>query len=158
MISIIIPYYNDGKYITRLIGDIEASYIKDGYEVLIIDGKSNLESRAIIEEIARTHPNIKVLDNEKRITPCAINIGINESKGEYIILLSAHCGIAPNFIQTLIDECQSLNADVIGAVGKTETLENGYQADAIKNVLSSKFGVGNALYRTGVDSIKKLIR
>jgi len=156
MISIIITYYNDEKYIARLIVDIGTNYIKDGYEVLIIDGKSNLESRAIIEEIARTHPNIKILDNEKRITPCAINIGINESRGEYIILLSAHCGIAPNYIQTLIDECESLNADVIGAVGMTETLGSSHQAAAIKYVLSSRFGVGNAFYRTGVDSIKEV--
>ena len=157
MISIIIPYYNDEKYIVKLVAEIEANNIKkDEYEVLIIDGKSNLESRAIIEEIATNHPNIKILDNVKRITPCAINIGINESKGEYIILLSAHCGIAPNYIQTLIDECESLNADVIGAVGKTETLGNSHQELAIKYVLSNKFGVGNALYRIGIDSIKEV--
>lgn len=156
MLSIIIPYYNDDKYIARLIEQINTNYIKDKYEVLIIDGKSDYRSRLVIEDIAKANPNIRIIDNQKRITPCAINIGINEAKGEYIILLSAHCGIAPNYIQTLVDECTCLNADVIGAVGKMETLESNHQAAAIKYVLSSKFGVGNALYRLGIDEIKEV--
>lgn len=156
MISIIIPYYNDDKYIVKLIKQIETNNVKDEYEVLIIDGKSDSRSRLIIEDAAKINPNIRILDNEKRITPCAINIGIKEAKGDYVILLSAHCGIAPNYIQTLVDECESLNADVIGAVGKMETLESNHQTAAIKCVLSSKFGVGNALYRLGVDKITEV--
>lgn len=156
MISIIIPYYNDDKYIAGLIEQIKTNIIKDEHEVLIIDGKSDCEQRLVIENIAKNNPNIRIVDNQKRITPCAINIGINESKGEYIILLSAHCGIAPNYIQTLVDECKYLNADVIGAIGKMETFKSNHQALAIRYVLSSKFGVGNALYRTGVKMIKEV--
>lgn len=156
MISIIIPYYNDDQYIAKLVEQIKANDIKDKYEVIIIDGNSDYRSRLIIEDIAKVNHNIRIVDNEKRITSCAINIGIRESKGDYVILLSAHCGIAPNYIQTLVDECESLNADVIGAVGRTETLESSHQAAAIKYVLSSKFGVGNALYRLGVDKITEV--
>jgi len=156
MISIVIPYLNDDKHIEKLIEQIKCNDVKDNYEVLIVDGKSDYNSRLIIEDIAKKDSSIRIIDNSKRITPCAINIGIKESKGEYIILLSAHCGIALNYIQTLVDECKLLSADVIGSVGKVETYSGTKSAVSIRCVLSSRFGVGNSLYRIGITKITEV--
>jgi len=153
MISIVIPYFNDKAVVGNLVEQIGSNVIDEQYEILIIDGGSDKSSRDTIDEIAARNPRVRVLDNILRITSCALNIGIRAAKGEFIILLSAHCAIADNYIRVLVRECRETGADVIGAKGYTDTLENSKQAVSIKSVLSDKFGVGNAHYRTDVKGI-----
>lgn len=156
MVSIIIPYFNDGRVIAHLIEQISQNNVLDAYEVLIIDGGSDSSSRDTINQIACGNSRVQILDNLYRITSCGLNIGIRAAKGEYIILLSAHCAIADNYISVLVRECQEMNADVIGAKGYTDTLIDNPQARSIKGVLSDRFGVGDAHYRTDFDRIMEV--
>ena len=97
--SIIIPIYNEEKYIGDCLKSIIRQSYKGNVEIIIIDGLSTDKTLEIIKEFS--DKRIKIFYNHKRITPTAINIGINNAKGDIIIRIDGHWTIPKNFIKTL---------------------------------------------------------
>ena len=85
-VSIVVPCRNEARYIRPLLDSILTNeYPRDRLEVLIVDGMSDDGTRAVIAAYARRHPMIRLLDNPKRITPCALNLGISQARGTIIM-------------------------------------------------------------------------
>ncbi len=153
-ISIIIPVYNEEKYIeTCLKSILQSSYDVSKMEILLVDGSSEDETLAIVERYRNTYDCIRVLKNPEKITPISMNIGIREAKGEYIFILSAHAKYEKEYFSKLQTHIEALNAECVGAVLHTEVKHKNYKSNAIKEVLQNIFGVGNATFRTGSDKI-----
>jgi succinoglycan biosynthesis protein ExoA len=80
-VSIIIPYRNEEKFITAYLDSIIANdFPKDRFEVFAIDGMSEDGAREVIGSYVQKHPWIKLVENPKKITPVALNIGIKKCK------------------------------------------------------------------------------
>ncbi len=60
-------------------------YPKYRLEVLVVDGMSEDGTRGIIEQYPRSYQFVKLLENPKKITPCGLNKGIREARGEDLI-------------------------------------------------------------------------
>ena len=90
------------------------------------------------------------MHNYKKITPSALNIGVNASKGKYIIRLDAHAEYCKNYIDKTIHYLDQSDSNVlnIGGYIVTKSKKNNILADTISRVLSSVFGVGNSHFRT----------
>ena len=155
-ISIIIPIYNEEKYIKECLESIINSDInKEEIEVLLVDGGSTDKTIDIIKEYLKKYPYFKYLYNPKKVAPVAMNIGIKEAKGDYIFIISAHAFYPKNYFSELIKNIKKLNADCVGGVLVTEVKNKTKTSNAIKNVLSDKLGVGSS-FRVGVDKIKEV--
>lgn len=156
MLSVICPLYNEEKYIARCIDSIlRQDYPKDDLEVLFIDGMSTDRSREIIQRYCDEYPFLHLLKNPHKIVPYAMNQGIAASKGEVIIRLDMHAEYDPTYFSTLVRYLKELDADNVGCVWVTDVLNKTDKTLAIKEVLSNKFGVGNASFRTGVQEIQR---
>lgn len=150
-VSIIIPCYNEENFIPGLLEDLlHQDYPRDRMEILIVDGLSTDRTREIIAEYAAANPFIRLLDNEKRFVPFALNIAVRGSKGEVIIRMDAHAKYPPDYVSRLVRNLFELNADNTGGVWITVPGNKSLKALAISKVLSSPFGVGNALYRLNI--------
>ena len=157
MLSVICPIYNEEKYIANCIESIlQQDYPKDDLEIIFVDGRSTDKTRQIVEEYTRQYPQIRLIDNPKRIVPVAMNIGIKESIGDVIIRLDAHAQYEKNYFSTLTKALFDLNADNVGSVCVTDVLNRTQKTLAIREVLSNKFGVGNSVFRTGVNDIREV--
>lgn len=157
IISIIIPIYNEEKYIDSCLSSIVRSDIdKNGMEVFVVDGKSTDNTSNIVKEYCEKYPYIKLIINSKRIVPCAMNIAIKKAKGDFIIRLDAHSEYPPDYISKLIESAQKLDADNVGGICITKTRLITDKTKAIVAVLSNKFGVGNSYFRTGSNEIKEV--
>lgn len=153
-ISVIIPCRNEEKYIGKCIDSIfEQDYPKENFDLYIVDGKSTDKTKEIVQEFCKKEKNIHLLDNPDKTAPFAMNIGIRKSKGDIIIRLDAHSSYSTNYISTLSKKLVELNADNVGCVCNTDVLNKTPKTLAIKEVLSSPFGVGNSSFRTGVEKI-----
>ena len=151
-ISIIIPIRNEENYIKECVESIlNFDYPKEYLEILFVDGMSEDKTIEILNEYQKTFSYIKILKNRKRIVPVAMNIGIKEAKGEYICRLDAHAKYPVNYIRKLLYWSKKLNADNVGAVCMTSIKNDWNISKAIQFVMSDKFGVGNSLFRTGID-------
>lgn len=145
-VSIIIPCRNEEKFIEKCLDSIIAQdYPKNKLEVLVIDGMSSDRSREIVENYAKGHSFIRLLENPKRIVPTALNIGIREAKGEIIVWMSAHSTFAPDYIRQCISALQTTGAANVG--GTLQALGTGYISNAIAVAATSPFGIGDARYR-----------
>lgn len=152
-ISIIVPIRNEEKYIKECIESIISfEYPSHLLEILFVDGMSDDNTISIINQYIEKYDFIKIINNNDKIVPIAMNIGIKASRGDYICRLDAHARYPKNYICKLLEWSQKLNADNVGSVCITGTKNNTNKSNAIQFVMSDKFGVGNSLFRTGVDS------
>ncbi len=122
------------------------SYPIEKIEVLIIDGGSTDRTKKEVIELKLEGLDIKLLDNPKKITPAAMNIGVANASHELLMWCGAHAIYDLEYvrqsIQTLLDTPDASSVGgVIRPIAKT-TMGN-----AIALATSSKFGIGNAKYR-----------
>ena len=148
LVSIIIPCRNEEKFISKCLDSIVAQdYPKDKLEVLVIDGMSKDRTRQIVNEYSKKHSFIKILENPKRITPCALNIGIKNAKGGTIMRMDAHTTYEKNYVSKCIKYLKEYNADNVGGIWKIVPRQDTLVGKAITFSLSHPFGIGNAYYR-----------
>jgi glycosyltransferase involved in cell wall biosynthesis len=154
-ISIIIPILNEEKYIDNCINSILNANI-DNFELILIDGGSQDKTINIIEDYMKKYSFIQLLHNTKKIVPISMNMGIKKAEGKYIIRVDAHAFYPKDYFRKLIHYHKKLNADNIGGVIITDIKNKTKKSNSIKEVLSNRFGVGNADFRTGIDRVKEV--
>lgn len=153
MLSVICPIFNEEKYIAKCIDSIlSQDYPRSDLEVIFVDGMSTDKTREIVRDYSAMYPFIRMIDNLDRIVPIAMNIGIKASRGDVIMRLDAHATYETNYFRVLTEALNELQADNVGAVCKTDVLNKTPKTCAIKEVLSNKFGVGNSIFRTGINN------
>lgn len=124
-VSIIIPVYNEGEYIEECIKSVvNQDYPKDELELLLIDGDSQDNTVEIVRKMIEKYPFIKVLNNPKRTVQYALNIGIENAIGTYIVRMDAHAEYANDYVSKCVSCLKRTGADNVGgptnAQGKTE--------------------------------------
>jgi len=146
-ISIVIPALNEEGFIIDCINSIsKGSYPADKIEIIVVDGGSRDNTVEQVEQLSLRHLNIVLLTNPKKITPAAMNIGINAAKYDLLMWCGAHAIYDKNYVlysvNTLLDQPNAASVGgVITPIAKTTT------GKAIAIATSSKFGIGNAQYR-----------
>lgn len=148
-VSVIIPILNEELYIKQCLNTcLNQDYSKNHIEFLLIDGGSTDKTLEIIETYRVHYPDtFRIIYNKKKYTPYALNLGIDNSKGEYILIMASHSDYANDFITKNVELLNEIDTDIIGGV--TETKSRTTIGNAMSIVLSSKFGVGNSNFRTG---------
>jgi len=150
-VSIIIPARNEEKFIKRCVESfLKCDYPGELIEVIVVDGMSEDRTREIVTEISRRDDRVLLIDNERKITPVAMNLGVKASKGEYVFFSGAHSEMPSDYISKCIKHAIETGADNVGGVMKTEPRVKSAVGIAISKVLSSPLGVGGAKFRTGV--------
>ena len=147
-ISVIVPVYNEEKYLDAcVLSMLEQDYPKELMEWIFVDGMSNDETPAMLEGYRQQYPDlIYVLKNPNKTVPYAMNLGILQAKGQYIIRLDAHAEYAADYFSKCVQLLEETGADNVGGV--METKSRTAQGAVIAKMLSSKFGVGDSQFRT----------
>jgi glycosyltransferase involved in cell wall biosynthesis len=143
MISVVCPVYNESKHIRNVL-DFCINASPDEKEVIFIDGNSTDNTRTIIEEYIGLYPYIKLLHNEKRIVPYALNKAIREAKGDIIVRLDAHTNYSLDYFEKIIETIAATNADIVG--GPMRIAKGNAVQEAIGYATSTFFGVGNSSF------------
>jgi len=150
LVSIIISCRNEEKFIADCIDSfLRQDYPKDKMEILVIDGMSADKTRKIAGDYALKYFFVKIIDNQNKTTPFALNIGIKNSKGDFIFLAGAHAKYDEKFVLKSVKNIYEYGADVCGPALKTVTKKKTLIARAIALSLSSVFGAGNSAFRIG---------
>ena len=105
LVSIIIPCYNDGKYLLEAIESSD-SLIYENKEVIVInDGSIDPETNKIISDLKNNRLDIKVIEHiTNKGLPATRNTGIKESKGKYILPHDSDDTFNPNYLILAINE------------------------------------------------------
>lgn len=156
-VTVIVPSRNEEKYISVCMDSlIENDYPKEKLEILVFDGISSDDTRKIILDYAEKFNNIQLFENHQKIFPSAVNLGIKASKGDLIFIAGVHAQYSKDYISKCVENSFKYNADNVGGILITVTREESFFGDIITAVLSSPFGVGNSVFRTGSNNVMEV--
>jgi glycosyltransferase involved in cell wall biosynthesis len=151
-VSVIVPCRNEAKYIGHCLDSILAQdYPKDCFEVLVIDGGSQDGTKGIVESFMKNNANVRLLANHRKVTPCALNIGIKEARGDIVVRMDAHAAYEDKYISKCVKYLFDWQVENVGSQMITLPANDTLIARAIAKSISCRFGVGNSYFRTGVD-------
>ncbi len=149
-ISVIVVCRDEEEFIAACLDSILANdYPKDDFEIIVVDGMSDDGTRKIINEYIKKYPRISLLDNSRKFTSWALNIGIRAAKGDYIAFMGSHNLYDSQYLSKCVYNIKKYNADNVGGVWKILPYRNSLINKAIVFSSSSFFGAGNAYYRRG---------
>lgn len=155
-VSVIIPCRNEKKFISKCLDSIiKQDYPKDNLEVLVIDGMSEDGTKEISKSYAEKYPFFQLLENPKKFTPFALNIGIKAARGEIIVRMDAHAGYEKDYISKCVFHLMESGADNVGGAIKTLPAKNTLEARAVAYSLSSPFGAASD-FRVGSQEVKSV--
>ncbi len=147
MLSVIIPCRNENRHIEACVRSIlDQDRPSGGMEVIVADGLSDDGTRAILEALAQEHPELRVVDNPRRVTPCAMNVGILEARGRYIAILGAHCDYAADYLKICV-ELLDEHPEVACVGGPIISAGKSLFGQAVAAAMSHPVGIGNARHR-----------
>ena len=150
-ISIVVPCLNERQHIATCVDSLSGQVTHLNTEVIVVDGGSTDGTLEELSRLKRRHANLKVVHNPKRITPVAMNLGVESASGKYVMMAIAHASFSSTYLSRLYDEIRARQADAVGGVMETRPRRQGAKAEAFAYCLSHKFGVGNAHFRIGTD-------
>lgn len=144
-VSIIVPCYNEAKYIKSFLDNLKSQNSANNIgEIIIADGMSDDGTRTILFEQSKESKLIRVVDNKSRFVSHGLNLAIKEAKGEIIIRMDMHTIYAKNYIEMCIKTLKYTGAQNVG--GPARTTATSYIQRANGLAYSSKFSVGGARF------------
>jgi glycosyltransferase involved in cell wall biosynthesis len=148
-VTIIMPIRNEADFIERAIRSVlDNDYPAERMEILVVDGMSDDGTREIVTRLSKADSRVMILDNPKRITPAAMNIGLKAARGELFIRVDGHVEIPTDFVSKSIRSLHE-HPQAWVAGGYIKTVADSFAGKAIAAALQSPIGVGNSRFRLG---------
>jgi GT2 family glycosyltransferase len=124
---------------------LRAQRLDEPVEFLLMEGRSEDATLALLDEHSRADPRIHVLDNPGRIVPCALNIGLRHARGRFVVHFSAHARYPPDYLAVALARLR--RGDVEWVSGPQLAQGEGRWSRRVALALSSWLGIGGASFR-----------
>ena len=121
-VSVIIPTYNDEKFIDRCIQSVLTQTLEE-IEVIVINDGSTDSTREILSEYEYHDSRVKVIDQENQKQGAARNKGLEISRGKYIAFVDADDWIDRDYLELLYNAAEKYNVNIAAATA-TRDYEN----------------------------------
>jgi len=108
-VSVIIPCYNQGKYLNDAVDSVLAQSYTDFEIIVVNDGSSDEYTKQMLADFKRPRTRVLVTDNQG--LAAARNNGIAESQGTFILPLDADDKIEPDYMKKAVSLLKN-DADV----------------------------------------------
>lgn len=115
-ISVIVPIYNTGKYLSECIESILSQTLQDIEVILVNDGSPD-NSDAICKKYETSDKRVKYISQRNQGVSAARNAGMAEAQGEYLFFMDSDDTIDKKFLETSYFSAQEHNADLV-VIGK----------------------------------------
>lgn len=149
-LSIVIPCYNDSLFIEESI-DSAISQSYGNKEVIVVDDGSEVETKEIIKSF-KSKIDLIITQENKGLS-AARNVGIQEAKGEYIIVQDSDDYFDSSFAEKAINIIRS-NEDCKIVTSEARRFNQAGTLDiftpvggGLKNFLFQNSAIGNSLFR-----------
>ena len=135
-ISVILPTYNNGKYIERAVNSVINQEVEE-LELIVINDGSTDNSAEILEDLAGKHSCIRVITQENRGVSAARNAGLDAASGEFVAFLDGDDTFRPDAIEEMLFLAGQWEADLV--VGEFRRIQS-FGESILKNsrLLSQK--------------------
>ena len=146
--TIIIPVLNEEKHIESCLESLtKQSILFQEMEIMIVDGGSIDNTPKIIEKISQKYPNVKVLNNPKKIQSIAFNIGIENSSAPIVIRLDAHAKYHKDYIRYIVEGLEDKKYGNVGGRWEMASQNNTLIGETNAIINQMRFAIGGADFR-----------
>jgi len=114
-VSVIVPTYNRAKFLRVCLRSVLAQSYAD-LELIVIDDGSTDDTAALLNELARSDPRVKVFHQNRKGAQVARNLGLAECKGDLVSFLDDDDLWHPNKLE---HQVFALHAEVDGVICQT---------------------------------------
>lgn len=137
-ISVVIPARNEEKNIKQCVESVSKNnYPLDKFEIIAINDRSTDRTKEILQQLQNQYQNLKIVNiteetkNSNLIgKPGALQAGIDNSIGEFILMTDADCVVQPNWIMTMV---KSFNPE-IGIIPSFTLIKSGTFFEKVQEV------------------------
>lgn len=146
LVTVIVPARNEEQSIG---GTLEALRAQDypTLQIIVIDGGSTDGTSDVVRQHMAADHRVELVDNPRRITPAALNVGVAHARGAWLVRMDAHSTVDPTYVGRAVAR---LREGLWGGVGGRKDGDARTPAGrAIAAVLGSRFGVGGSVYHHG---------
>lgn len=113
-ISVIIPCYNQAKYIGECLNSVLAQTFQD-YEIVVVNDGSTDNSLQIINQFVEKYKNLRIIDQSNQGVVAARNNAVAQAYGKYIYPLDADDMIVPECLEKLYKVISTTNYRVVAS-------------------------------------------
>lgn len=146
LVSVVIPVFNEERHIEACLESVfTQTYPPDRIEIVVADGGSTDGTLAILHRLLAEHPNLRVIDNPRRIQAAGLNRAILDSRGAVVARLDGHAAWHRHHLALCVQLLTETGAENVG--GGMTVVEGTPLVQAIGCATASPFGVGGARYR-----------
>lgn len=153
LLSVIIPCYNNGKYLVKMI-DCFRHQTSPDWEMIIVDDGSSDDTPSVVKDCIKDLPNVYYLERNREPKGSVVcrNIGCELSKGKYVCHLDADDLVSKTFVEKRVAFMEAHpNIDYASFPAKSFSDENILPTYETK---TDTFGVG----KDGMDLLKLFLR
>ena len=144
--TIVIPCLDEEAYIEAVVrAAMGQLYPASLLQILVCDGGSTDDTRAIVARLAAEDPRVRLVDNPGRFPSAGMNEGIRRARGAVIVRMDAHAEYAPDYVAASIATLRRTGATTAGGAARARA-RSGFQR-ALCVALASPLGVGGSAYR-----------
>ena len=144
-VSVLVPVLDEETHVREAADTMRAQRFDGEVEFLFIDGGSRDRTRPILEQLAAEDPRVRVLDNPRRITPVALNLGLAAASGEVIARMDAHTHYPPDYLARGVERLRRGGADHVS--GPQLPQGDGTWSRRVALALGTRLGTGGADFR-----------
>ena len=147
ILSVIIPLYNEEKFIVKLLEKVDL--VKIDKEVIIVDDKSTDNSVELVKNFIKNKSTMRLIGKKTNSGRSkTLLVGIKEAKGKIIIPQDSDLEYDPNDYPKVIQPILDGQCEVI--FGSRVLGKDGYSVDAFYSTFGLRFlnWIQNFLYRT----------
>lgn len=126
-ISVIVPARNEAKNIGRCVRSLCASRYEGGFEVIVVDDRSDDDTAEVAESVAKgCASTVRVvrgaeLPSDWTGKPWACHQGVEAARGELLLFTDADTWHAPELLGRAVAAVEEDGADLLSLVGDQET-------------------------------------
>lgn len=115
-ISVIMPVRNEARHIAEVLDRLLAQdYDGKSFEILVVDGDSEDATREIVRKYGERYGNVRLLENPKRLSSAARNVGVRAARGDVVLVVDGHCLIeSRDMLKNVAAAFETSGADCLG--------------------------------------------
>ncbi len=148
IISVVIPARNEEQSIQNCIEHIYANKLPENVEieVSVVDGLSTDDTAKIVSTLQDKYKTLHLVENPAQTTPIAFNLGIKNSKGDYVTIVGARQYLSPTYFQQILKSFE-IDDKIKCVGGSIHNIFTNEVSRYIAMAMDSPFGVGGGNFR-----------
>ena len=114
LLTYIVPVYNMERIIGRCLQSlVKQDLPEDAYEIIVVDDGSTDGSRAVVEAMAQSHPQLRLLCQDNQGVSQARNFALESARGKYVQFVDSDDLLLENRMAPLVQRAVDEALDVL---------------------------------------------